>query len=132
MALYGAKADGRGTYRFFEPEMNVRMQARRALELDLRNALVANEFELHYQPLVDLASRTRSTAFEALLRWQPPERGLMSPADFIPVAEQTGLIDPLGEWVLARLRGRGEWPEHIRVAVNLSPLQFKQPQRCSR
>lgn len=124
MALYGAKADGRGTYRFFEPEMNTRMKARRELEMDLRKALVGKEFELHYQPLVDLKTNDVN-AFEALLRWNHPKRGLISPADFIPVAEETGLIVPLGEWVLkAACYEAVDWPDHIKVAVNLSPAQL--------
>jgi len=124
MALYGAKADGRGTYRFFEPEMNTRMKARRELEMDLRRALVGKEFELHYQPLVSLESNDVN-AFEALLRWNHPKRGLVSPADFIPIAEETGLIVPLGEWVLkAACYEAVEWPDHIKVAVNLSPAQL--------
>ncbi len=124
MALYGAKADGRGTYRFFEPEMNTRMKARRELEMDLRKALVGKEFELHYQPLVDLQSNDVN-AFEALLRWNHPKRGMISPADFIPVAEETGLIIPLGEWVLkAACYEAVDWPNHIKVAVNLSPAQL--------
>ena len=125
MALYGAKADGRGTYRFFEPEMNTRMQARRELEMDLRKALVGKEFELHYQPLVNLQTN-EVNGFEALLRWNHPKRGLVSPADFIPVAEETGLIVPLGEWVLkAACYEAVDWPEHIKIAVNLSPAQLK-------
>jgi diguanylate cyclase (GGDEF)-like protein len=124
MALYGAKADGRGTYRFFEQEMNTRMRARRELEMDLRRALVGKEFELHYQPLVSLESNDVN-AFEALLRWNHPRRGLISPADFIPVAEETGLIIPLGEWVLkSACYEAAEWPDHIKVAVNLSPTQL--------
>ena len=124
MALYGAKADGRGTYRFFEPEMNTRMQARRELEMDLRKALVGKEFELHYQPLVNLQTN-EVNGFEALLRWNHPKRGLVSPADFIPVAEETGLIVPLGEWVLkAACYEAVDWPEHIKIAVNLSPAQL--------
>ena len=124
MALYGAKADGRGTYRFFEPEMNTRMKARRELEMDLRKALVGKEFELHYQPLVDLKTNDVN-AFEALLRWNHPKRGLISPADFIPVAEETGLIVPLGEWVLKSACYEAiDWPDHIKVAVNLSPAQL--------
>ena len=124
MALYGAKADGRGTYRFFEPEMNTRMKARRELEMDLRKALVGKEFELYYQPLVDLQANDVN-AFEALLRWNHPKRGMISPADFIPVAEETGLIMPLGEWVLkAACYEAIDWPDHIKVAVNLSPAQL--------
>ena len=124
MALYGAKADGRGTYRFFEPEMNTRMKARRELEMDLRRALVGKEFELHYQPLVSLESNAVK-AFEALLRWNHPKRGMISPADFIPIAEETGLIVPLGEWVLkAACYEAVEWPDHIKVAVNMSPTQL--------
>jgi diguanylate cyclase (GGDEF)-like protein len=124
MALYGAKEDGRGVFRFFEPEMNTRMKARRELEMDLRKALVGKEFELHYQPLVNLETN-EINGFEALLRWNHPKRGLISPADFIPVAEETGLIIPLGEWVLkAACYEAVEWPEHIKVAVNLSPLQL--------
>jgi diguanylate cyclase (GGDEF)-like protein len=124
MALYGAKADGRGTYRFFEPEMNTRMKARRELEMDLRKALVGKEFELHYQPLVNLQTN-EVNGFEALLRWNHPKRGLVSPADFIPIAEETGLIVPLGEWVLkAACYEAVEWPDHIKVAVNLSPAQL--------
>jgi diguanylate cyclase (GGDEF)-like protein len=125
MALYGAKADGRGTYRFFEPEMDARMKARRELDMDLRKALVRDEFELYYQPLVNLQSN-EITAFEALLRWNHPVRGLISPADFIPIAEETGLIIPLGEWVLRRAcLETANWPADIKVAVNLSPAQLK-------
>jgi diguanylate cyclase (GGDEF)-like protein len=125
MALYGAKGDGRGTYRFFEPEMDAKMKARRELDMDLRNALVNAEFELYYQPLVNLQNN-EITAFEALLRWNHPVRGLISPAEFIPVAEETGLIIPLGEWVLRKAcQETARWPEHIKVAVNLSPSQLK-------
>jgi diguanylate cyclase (GGDEF)-like protein len=125
MALYGAKGDGRGTYRFFEPEMDAKMKTRRKLEMDLRSALVNGEFELYYQPLVSLTTN-EITTFEALVRWNHPVRGLISPADFIPVAEETGLIIPLGEWVLRRAcQETAKWPEHIKVAVNLSPSQLK-------
>ena len=125
MALYRAKADGRGMFRFFEAEMDARMQARRALELDLRKAVANGEFELFYQPLVDVRSR-RVRGFEALLRWHHPERGLVSPADFIPLAEETGLIVPIGEWVLRRAcKEAATWPDDVSVAINLSPVQFK-------
>jgi diguanylate cyclase (GGDEF)-like protein len=125
MALYGAKGDGRGTYRFFETEMDAKMKTRRELEMDLRSALVNAEFELYYQPLVNLKTN-EITAFEALVRWNHPTRGLVSPADFIPVAEETGLIIQLGEWVLRRAcQETAQWPAHIKVAVNLSPSQLK-------
>ncbi len=125
LAMYRAKSDRRGTYRFFEPEMDARAQARRSLELQLRSALAHGEFELYYQPLVSLHTR-RITGFEALLRWQHPARGFVSPADFIPVAEEIGVIVPLGEWVLkSACAEAARWPEDIRVAVNLSPAQFK-------
>ena len=125
MALYGAKGDGRGTYRFFEPEMDARMKARRELDMDLRKALVNDEFELYYQPLVNLKNN-KITAFEALLRWHHPARALVSPAEFIPIAEETGLIIPLGEWVLRRAcQETANWPTDIKVAVNLSPVQLK-------
>src|SRR5262249_12859410 len=125
MALYGAKEDGRGTYRFFEAEMDTRMKARRALELDLRKALANNEFELHYQPLVNLASNEIS-AFEGLLRWHHPTRGMISPAEFIPIAEETGLIIPIRAWVLKTACAEtANWPDHVKVAVNLSPVQLK-------
>jgi diguanylate cyclase (GGDEF)-like protein/PAS domain S-box-containing protein len=125
MALYRAKVDGRGIYRFFEHEMDARMQARRALELDLRKAIVNGEFELYYQPLVDLATE-QITSFEALIRWNHPERGIVLPAEFIPLAEETALIVPIGEWVLRRAcEEAAKWPSPVRLAVNLSPVQFK-------
>jgi len=124
MALYGAKADGRGTYRFFEPDMNTRMKVRRELEMDLRKALHNKEFELYYQPLVTLQTNEIS-AFEALLRWHHPTRGMISPAEFIPIAEETGLIIPIGEWVLKKAcLETVNWPDHVKVAVNLSPSQL--------
>ena len=124
MALYGAKADGRGTYRFFEPEMDARMKARRELDMDLRKALANGEFGLHYQPLVNIQNN-EITAFEALLRWNHPVRGLVPPAEFIPIAEETGLIIPLGEWVLqGACQETANWPTNIKVAVNLSPVQL--------
>src|SRR5258708_32013945 len=104
--------------------MDSRMRARRDLEMDLRSALVNAEFELYYQPLVNLKTN-EITAFEALVRWNHPVRGLISPADFIPVAEETGLIIPLGEWVLRRAcEETAKWPAHITVAVNLRPPQL--------
>jgi diguanylate cyclase (GGDEF)-like protein len=124
MALYGAKADGRGVYRFFEPNMDARMKARRALELALRKALVNGEFELYYQPVVNLDNED-VLCCEALLRWNHPEHGMVAPADFIPVAEEIGLIVSIGEWVIRRAcREATSWPDDIRVAVNLSPTQL--------
>jgi diguanylate cyclase (GGDEF)-like protein/PAS domain S-box-containing protein len=125
MALYAAKTDGRRTFRFFEPEMNERLHARRAMEIDLRLAFERNEFELYYQPTIDISSG-RIVGCEALLRWHHPERGLVSPGEFIPLAESIGLIVPLGEWVLRQAcAAAARWPEEVTVAVNLSPLQFK-------
>jgi diguanylate cyclase (GGDEF)-like protein len=124
IALYGAKAQGRGTFRYFEPEMDARMKARRSLELDLWKAVEQESFEVYYQPVIGLDSN-RVLGFEALLRWRHPVRGMVSPADFIPVAEETGLIVRLGEWVLRRAcREAATWPAGIRIAVNLSPVQF--------
>jgi diguanylate cyclase (GGDEF)-like protein len=124
MALYGAKADGRGVYRFFEPRMDARMKARRALELALRKALANDEFELYYQPAVTLDDETVQCC-EALLRWNHPEHGLIMPADFISIAEEIGLIVPIGEWVIRRAcEDASTWPDDIRVAVNLSPTQL--------
>ena len=125
MALYRAKSDGRGTYRFFEPEMDAQMQKRRALELDLRKALVNGEFELYYQPIIDLELGD-VRGFEALLRWNHPERGLIPPLDFIPLAEETELILPIGEWVLhTACQEAVKWPSEIGIAVNVSSAQFK-------
>ena len=124
LALYRAKEAGRGTYAFFEESLNQRAQERRQLESDLRLALEHGEFELHYQPLFDL-EQNRISSFEALLRWNHPRRGLISPVEFIPVAEDTGLIVPLGAWVIREACTRAaQWPDHIRVAVNVSSVQF--------
>ena len=125
LALYRAKKEGREMYRFFEAEMDARMQARRTLEADLRRALAVGEFELYYQPLVSVKS-AEITGFEALLRWHHPELGLVLPTEFISVAEEIGLMVPLGEWVLRRAcQEAATWPSGINVAVNLSPVQFK-------
>ncbi|WP_298244465.1 EAL domain-containing protein [uncultured Bradyrhizobium sp.] len=125
LAMYGAKAEGRRTHRFFEPEMDASARARLSMEQDLRQALVNGGFEIHYQPLVDLHTNV-VTGCEALLRWRHPERGMVSPAEFIPVAEDTGLITELGDWVLRMACNEAAtWPTHIRVAVNVSPVQLK-------
>ena len=125
MALYRAKSDGGGVHRFFEREMDRQAQRRRDMELDLRRAFANGEFELHYQPLVDIAA-DRISGFESLLRWRHPEKGMISPADFIPVAEDIGLIVSLGEWVLREACAEAaKWPAEIKVAVNLSPVQFR-------
>jgi diguanylate cyclase (GGDEF)-like protein len=125
MALYRSKADGRGTFRFFEPQMDERVKARRTLELDLRNAIVHGEFELYYQPLLNL-ERHEISACETLLRWHHPTRGMVPPVEFIPVAEETGLINQIGEWVLRQACVEAaSWPPDIALAVNLSPVQFK-------
>jgi diguanylate cyclase (GGDEF)-like protein len=127
LALYRAKGDGRGIFRFFEAEMDAHMKARRRMEHDLRKALVAGEFELYYQPLVNL-ERNEISGCEALIRWRHPEKGMISPADFIPLAEENGFIVPLGEWAIREAsRTATIWPEHIKIAVNLSPVQFKSP-----
>jgi diguanylate cyclase (GGDEF)-like protein/PAS domain S-box-containing protein len=125
MALYRAKSDGGGVHRFFEREMDRLAQKRRDMELDLRRAFANGEFELHYQPLVDIAA-DRISGFESLLRWRHPEKGMISPADFIPVAEDIGLIVSLGEWVLREAcTEAANWPDDVKVAVNLSPVQFR-------
>jgi len=115
-------------HRFFEREMDRQAQKRRDMELDLRRAFANGEFELHYQPLVDIAA-DRISGFESLLRWRHPEKGMISPADFIPIAEDIGLIVALGEWVLREACAEAvKWPEEIKVAVNLSPVAVSQPQ----
>jgi diguanylate cyclase (GGDEF)-like protein len=125
LAMYGAKGDGRRTHRFFEPAMHASAKARLTLEQDLRQALLDGCFEIHYQPVVDLAT-DRVTGCEALLRWRHPERGMISPAEFVPVAEETGLIVELGEWVLRTACAEAAtWPDHVKLAVNVSPVQLK-------
>ena len=125
MALYRAKSDGGGVHRFFEKEMDRQAQKRRDMEVDLRRAFANGEFEVHYQPLVDIAA-DRISGFESLLRWRHPDKGMISPADFIPVAEDIGLIVALGEWVLREACTEAvKWPVDIKVAVNLSPVQFR-------
>jgi diguanylate cyclase (GGDEF)-like protein len=125
MALSRAKNDFRGTFSFFEAEMDARAQVRRKVEIDLRDAIQNDLLQPYYQPLVDLATG-RITGFEALVRWPDPERGMIAPAEFIPVAEETGLIAPLGGLMLRRAcMDAALWPDDVRVAVNLSPLQFR-------
>jgi diguanylate cyclase (GGDEF)-like protein len=125
LALYRAKSDGRGVYRLFHGAMDAEMQARRLLELDLRQALRGGQFEVYYQPLVALHAQAVS-GFEALLRWHHPERGMISPDKFIPLAEEIGAILPIGEWVLRQAcAAAAAWPGELRVSVNLSPVQFK-------
>jgi len=125
LALYRAKLEGRGVYRLFQIEMDAQMQARRLLELDLRGALRGGQLELFYQPLIDLRARCVA-GFEALLRWRHPAKGLISPGAFIPLAEEIGAIVPIGEWILQRACAAAiDWPNDLKVAVNLSPVQFK-------
>jgi diguanylate cyclase (GGDEF)-like protein len=127
LALARAKEEGRATYRFFEAEMNARAQQRHQLETDLRRAIAEGEFELYFQPLFDLDSN-RIGSFEALLRWNHPRRGQVPPAEFIPVAEETDLIVPIGNWVIQEAcRQARAWPEDVRVAVNVSSVQFRRP-----
>jgi diguanylate cyclase (GGDEF)-like protein len=125
MALYRAKADARGTWSFFEQEMDTKAQARRNLEMDLRSALANEQFDVFYQPLLNLKTNRVSTC-EALLRWPHPERGMISPAEFISVAEEMGLIVEIGNWVLRQACTEAmKWPRSVNVAVNLSPIQFR-------
>jgi diguanylate cyclase (GGDEF)-like protein len=125
LAMYAAKTAGRKTWRFFEPAMDARVKARRALEMDMRQAMLEGQFEVYYQPCVGLEDN-RITGCEALLRWHHPERGMISPAEFIPVAEETGLINELGEWVLdTACKEAMTWPGEFKLAVNVSPVQFK-------
>lgn len=129
LALYAAKAAGRGVFRVFEPELDQRAKDRRTLEIELRRALMLREFELHYQPQIDIETQTVE-GFEALIRWNHPGRGLIPPGDFIPLAEEIGLIVPLGEWVIRQsCLEATRWPDEIRVAVNVSSLQFADAER---
>jgi diguanylate cyclase (GGDEF)-like protein len=125
LALYRAKAEGRSCYRFFEPGMNERMQARRSMEIDLRRALALKELQLVYQPQFNLATNA-IIGFEALIRWHHPVRGTVAPGEFIPLAEDIGVIVPIGEWVLrTACKQASAWPEAVSISVNLSPLQFR-------
>ena len=124
VALARAKAEARGAFRYFEPDMDARLQARRILESDLRHALETKAFEVYYQPIYSLGSE-RICGFEALLRWNHPLRGYISPTEFIPLAEELGLIVPLGEWVLAQAcADAARWPDGLKIAVNVSAVQF--------
>ena len=125
LALYRAKAEGRGCSRFYEPGMDERMQVRRALEIDLRRALALKQLRLCYQPQFDVATN-RIVGFEALVRWDHPERGIVSPSQFVPLAEEIGVIVPIGDWVLrTACKQAASWPAPVAVAVNLSPVQFR-------
>jgi diguanylate cyclase (GGDEF)-like protein len=127
LALYRAKGNGRGAFCFFKPDMDVQMQARRVMEYDLRQALTAGLFELYYQPLVNLPNN-RICGFEALVRWHHPEKGMIMPEAFIPLAEEIGLIVPLGEWIIREACATAaQWPDDLKVAVNVSPAQFREP-----
>jgi len=127
LALYRAKEEGRGCYRFFEEEMDTCMRRRRQLEIELRSAVSEQQFVLYYQPLVDL-QQSRLTGFEALLRWQHPQRGLLDPGQFLALAEEIGLMIPIGNWVLQQaMQAACGWPDHLTVAVNLSVSQLAQP-----
>jgi diguanylate cyclase (GGDEF)-like protein len=127
LALYRGKSEGRGIYRFFEPGMDLELKARRALECDLRNALVEGQFELYYQPVINLG-HGNITGFEALIRWIHPERGIVPPAEFIPLAEEIGLIVRIGEWAIRQACATvAAWPDDVTVSVNISPAQFRNP-----
>lgn len=127
LALYRAKSEGKGTYHFFEASLDEEARRRRQLELDLARAVREGDFELHFQPLYSMTQQ-RLKGFEALIRWNHPERGRISPADFIPLAEETGLIIPIGEWVIREACAQAAaWPGELSVAVNISPRQFASP-----
>ena len=125
LALYRAKSEGRNDYRFFEDKMDTEARQRRALEMDLRNAIAQEEFEVHYQSIINVAS-LRTCCVEALVRWRHPERGMIPPDKFIPLAEEIGLIGTLGEWILRKAcTDAAAWPDHVKLAVNLSAAQFR-------
>jgi predicted signal transduction protein with EAL and GGDEF domain len=125
LAMYAAKSAGRRTWRFFEPDMDAQVKARRNLEMDLRQGIIDGAFEVQYQPCVSLRD-DEITGCEALLRWRHPERGMISPAEFIPITEETGLINQLGEWILTTACAEAAtWPDDIKLAVNVSPVQFR-------
>ena len=125
LALYKAKSEGRDAYRFFEDAMGVEARRRRANQIELRNALANEEFELHYHPIIDIKTKEMAS-IEALIRWRHPTRGMISPVDFIPLAEETGLINPIGDWVVrTACKEAAHWPPHIKVSVNLSAVQFR-------
>jgi diguanylate cyclase (GGDEF)-like protein len=125
LALYDAKANGRNDFRIYHPTMLEIAHTQQSAEIELRDAIARDEFELHYQPVVDVKTR-RLCGVEALIRWRHPEKGLISPDQFIPLAESTGLIVPLGEWILQRAcADAAAWPAHIKVAINISAVQFK-------
>lgn len=127
LALFAVKAEGRGSYKFFRRAMNMELNDRRQIEADLRHAIDSDALELHYQPIIDL-QRNTIAGFEALARWRHPSKGLVPPSVFIPVAEDTGLIIPIGEWALDEAcRVAADWPSNLKIAVNLSPMQFVAP-----
>jgi EAL domain-containing protein (putative c-di-GMP-specific phosphodiesterase class I) len=127
LALYRVKADGRQSFSFYHQDMDARVENRRKLEVDLQAAIDKNQFAVHFQPAIRLDDNSVA-GFEALVRWNHPDRGTVSPAEFIPIAEETGLINQIGQWVLVEACQQAVmWPSHMSVAVNLSPVQFKQP-----
>ena len=127
LALYAVKAEGRGSYKFYHRSMNTDLNDRREIEMDLREAIERNELELHYQPIINL-KRNVITGFEALARWRHPVKGMIPPATFIPIAEDSGLILPIGKWALRKPAGRPrQWPNDIKIAVNMSPAQLLAP-----